>query len=111
MRPHAIEINDDLWMLPYSKSDQHAPNSNDGTVHLRFSEDEGRTWTAEDKWIDGSPVKGISETARDALWSCYAVRFPNGDIVIYPVDITENYLRRFLDDSEQGQRQDLGKVG
>lgn len=58
-RPFLLDNGDGTWLLMYKQSEQHhAPNPGN-RVHLRFSDDEGLTWSKQDTLLDGiTPVGG-----------------------------------------------------
>lgn len=52
----AVEITDDgTWVLLYREGSIHYVN--DGVLHIRFSNDQGKTWSGADRLLDGSEVK------------------------------------------------------
>lgn len=75
---------DGALILAYYRSTAHA--TNDGFVHMRFSDDDGATWTAEDTTLLGAtipdfdpPGAGANEDAGEPwLYVC-----PNGDLLIH----------------------------
>lgn len=72
------------WIIVYRAGDQHAYDSG-GQVHIRFSTDEGDTWTDEDTFTDSNPVSGapfISGDSRDSNMPCVIVA-PNGDLLLW----------------------------
>lgn len=75
---------DNALVMAYYRSTGHA--NNDGNVHIKMSDDDGATWTAEDTDLDGNPIADITPSYRtgsqDAgepwLYVC-----PNGDLIIH----------------------------
>lgn len=72
--------------MVYYRGTGHADNA--GALHIRFSDDYGETWTAEDTDLDGDPVVGMPMDVPDAdpttdanePWLYLA---PNGDLVVH----------------------------
>lgn len=53
----ALLIVDNVLILSYIERDDHGVG--DITIHLRFSDDYGTTWSDEDKYLDGSSIGGF----------------------------------------------------
>jgi hypothetical protein len=76
---------DNALVLAYYRSTAHA--TNDGDLHIRFSDDNGATWSDEDETlaavaVDGFPMNPTVTAGQDAgepwLYVC-----PNGDLLIH----------------------------
>ena len=50
-------LSDNTVVLIYKEASHHA--ANDGELHIRFSNDYGQTWSAEDKYINSGSVTGF----------------------------------------------------
>lgn len=80
------ELSNHTLVLVYYHSSGHS--TNDGALHIRFSTDYGATWTAEDKYTDGSSVSGFPMNPTEASagedagepWLMIA---PNGDLLLH----------------------------
>lgn len=64
-RPSLLN-NDDVWILVFRQAQRHGldPRS---TLHIRFSQDEGITWTSKDTFLDGLPVRGFPIVAHHSF--------------------------------------------
>lgn len=74
---------DNALLLAYYKGTAHAANA--GALHLRFSDDDGATWTSEDTKLGGGAVSGFpmnppvtagQDAGEPQLYVC-----PNGDLL------------------------------
>jgi hypothetical protein len=69
--------------MAYRAAAQHVYGA-EGQVHLRFSVDEGVTWTAEDTFTDANPVTGAPMEG-DGTNDCNTpllIEAPNGDLLL-----------------------------
>jgi len=48
---------DGTWVLAYREGGIHYVN--DGVLHVKFSDDQGDTWSKEDQHLDGSAIEGF----------------------------------------------------
>ncbi len=82
----SVEVVNGVVVLVYQSSSAHAEN--DGNLHIRFSDDYGETWTAEDTKIGGGTPSGFPMEPPDAgagedagePWLYIA---PNGDLLLH----------------------------
>ena len=51
-----------VWVMTYVHSDHHWKEPG-GQIEVMFSDDEGRTWTAPNTYVDGKPVSGLPSAA------------------------------------------------
>lgn len=65
------------WIAGYSVREAHSTPGAGTYVPIRFSDDEGATWTAENTYLDSDPVVGL-----DLGGSCYFHVCPNGDVIM-----------------------------
>lgn len=100
---------DDALVLCYRRGSRH--DVNDGALHVRFSDDHGDTWTAEDTTLAGASVAGFPmnpdtlSSGQDAgePWLMVA---PNGDLLLhmwrvdYAVSLGGTYQARSSDGGE-----------
>lgn len=82
----ALEEVDNLWILCYRDGSKHYVN--DGHLHIKFSEDYGVTWTAEDTYIDSNPVGGFPMNPPDCLagedaGEPWLYKAPNGNLILH----------------------------
>jgi len=100
-RGNLIAGNDGVWILGYTTTDKHGVGSARGTVHFRFSDDEGRSWTAEDVYLDGSPVvtPGQAPTSDRKVYSVFLLKTPEGELLcsVYQRDRDESWQMRSTD--------------
>lgn len=74
-------------ILAYEEASSH-PDNTDDQIHLRFSEDNGATWTAEDTDLDGNPVSvgfppGATLSDDYGPGGTYIWQAPNDDIWLH----------------------------
>jgi len=79
-----------VWVMTYVHSDHHWKEPG-GQIEVMFSDDEGRTWTAPNTYVDGKPVSGLPSAAspKDSPHDPvepYIYLAPNGDLVIAAMD-------------------------
>lgn len=101
---------DDVIVLIYREGSHH--NSADAELHIRFSDDYGATWTAEDTKLGGGAVTGFPmnpPTGNISYGEGMPLLMPNGDIVILMWSVTGTfptgaqngtYMSRSTDDGE-----------
>lgn len=71
------------WVMVYRAANVHAFDGN-SKVHVRFSADEGATWTNENTYTNGNPVSGApfdGDGTNEANIPTIA-KAPNGDLLI-----------------------------
>ncbi len=73
-------------MLTYRRGTAH--HINDGALHIRFSDDHGETWTAEDTTLGGSAVTGFpmnpsTLSADQDAGEPWLMVAPNGDLLLH----------------------------
>lgn len=74
-------------ILAYEETTAHSENDVD-VIHIRFSDDNGATWTAEDTDLNGDPVSvglptGASTTDAYGPGGTYTWQAPNDDIYLH----------------------------
>lgn len=71
------------WIMTYRAAPGHSYSA-DGRVHIRFSTDEGATWTAEDTYTDGNAVNGapFGGDGTNDLNCPLVIKAPNGDLLL-----------------------------
>jgi len=88
--PQLRKISSSRWVMTYVASTGHTDNDLTTTIHIRFSNDEGATWTNEDTKLGGGAVSGgfpmlahnpASRTLGGLLIVC-----PNGDLLFQQYD-------------------------
>lgn len=75
-----------IWVLCYKEASAHAEN--DGALHIRFSDDNGATWSDEDKYLDDTAISGFPMNPTGAgededagePWLYVA---PNGNLILH----------------------------
>jgi len=100
--PQLRKISSTRWIMTYVASDGHTAADLTTTIHIRFSNDEGATWTNENTKLGGGAVTGFPmmghggtvRTLGGLLIIC-----PNGDLLFHQYDNTEGtYQWRSTDD-------------
>jgi len=87
--PQLRDAGGGVWVMTYVASTGHTDNDLTTTIHIRFSNDEGATWTNEDTKLGGGAVTGFpmlahnpaSRTLGGLLIVC-----PNGDLLFHQYD-------------------------
>lgn len=97
-----------MLVLAYKDATGHSVN--DGALHLRFSDDDGATWTAEDTKLGGGAVSGFpmnpTVSAGEDAGEPSLVVAPNGDLlchmwrVDYSVSMGGTWQSRSTDSGE-----------
>jgi len=77
------------WVLLYREAPAHADNGVD-VLHIKFSDDEGETWTAEDTDLNGSAVAGFPMTPpsgtiadSEGPGEPWLILAPNGTLILH----------------------------
>ena len=99
---------DDVLVMVYYKSTHHALNA--GALRIRFSDDNGATWTAEDTKLGGGAVTGFpmnpTVSAGQDAGEPWLYLAPNGDLLVhmwrldYGVSTGGTYQSRSTDGGE-----------
>jgi len=81
-----------VWVLFYHEASHHWA-CKDGVMHIRFSNDYGESWSAEDKHLDGTEVSAFPAWPPEAEpsspdYPCepWAYLAPNGDLVLHTLN-------------------------
>jgi hypothetical protein len=97
-RPHLVDVGDGVWAMIYRDAYRHTGDP-DGVFHIRFSDDEGASWTADDTKLGGGavtgfPIEGYEET--DSVADGILIKAPNGDLLCHisahTVDESDNII-------------------
>jgi hypothetical protein len=86
-RPALIALPDGRWILFYRKGTAHGVA--DGKVHLRFSEDQGNTWSDEDETPAGAEVIGFpigAQPGNNDSGGPVVGLAANGDLILHSHD-------------------------
>jgi hypothetical protein len=86
------------WIAGYHQREGHNVLGTGGGLRMRFSDDEGATWTAPGKFLDGSDVTGLTA----GVGSCYFLNAPNGDVLFLWNEASTGYLERVYRSSDGG---------
>ena len=81
-----------IWMMSYRAATAHNGTDTTARMHIRFSNDEGATWTNEDVYIGGAAVTGWPMAGHSGVSSVGSGMFipcANGDILCH---VYEFYL-------------------
>lgn len=103
--PQLRKISSSRWIMTYVASTGHADADLTTTIHIRFSNDEGATWTNEDTKLGGGAVSGgFPMLAHDPLIRTLGgllIVCPNGDILFHQYDNTRgSYQWRSTDNGD-----------
>src|SRR5690606_16918197 len=84
-RPQILKLSSGIWLRLFREATNHTLNG-EGLININFSDDQGETWTANNKFIDGEDVTGFPYTANvadaTATGDFQAFECANGDICI-----------------------------
>jgi hypothetical protein len=85
-RASLIELSSGIWVLAYYEAEKHY--TNDGELHLKFSDDYGATWSDEDKYLDGTAISGFPMNPPDCdagedAGEPWLILCDNGDLLIH----------------------------
>jgi len=74
---------DGTWIYFYLRGNHHGSHDRSKTLHVRFSTDQGRSWTEADTLPDGSAVDGfpIRSPKNVAFDEVGLITCPNGDLL------------------------------
>ena len=80
--------NADTWIMVYRQGAQHSYDA-DGMIHVRFSDDEGATWTEPDVDLNSNAVTGAPFVGHSTNDTADAIIFaaPNGDLLIHIAEL------------------------
>ena len=91
-RPVLLETSGGIWISAYAAFEMHNPTLGD-EIHLRFSEDQGITWTEPNVYLNESPVSGapfFAQTENKAVIECVLFEAPNGDLILHAYERPES---------------------
>lgn len=84
-RPVLVNLNG-TWIAAYRSAISHTGDLDEpDEIHLRFSSDEGLTWSDEDELLDGTPITGAPFEAHAPNTAAGAdlMIAPNGDLLLH----------------------------
>lgn len=102
-RPALVERSG-VWIATYSRDTQHVVTA-DARCHIRFSANQGVSWTTEDTYLDGTAVTGApwaghSSNFIEEPWIALA---PNGDLLLHFIETaTPNVVGTYQHRSTDG---------
>lgn len=88
------------WVCSYSVRETHFVAGIGTYRPLRFSDDDGATWTAENVYLDDDPVTGL---VNDDTASCYLLAAPNGDVLFFQTITGTSYVDEVYRSSDGGK--------
>ena len=76
-----------IWVLVYRQARHHSFDRS-STLQIRFSQDEGITWTSKNTFLDGRPVRGFPLTIHSShilsdVSGGTLVKTPNGHLLLF----------------------------
>jgi len=84
--PYLFEAPNGNWIMTYRAGTEHGDSDATAVCHIRFSDDEGATWTAEDTKLGGGAVTGFPmgiHVGSTSIGSGVYIPCPNGDILAH----------------------------
>ncbi len=83
-RGRLLDLGDGTWLYGYVQGSHHSSViDSKKALHLRFSRDQGRSWTEADRLADGGNVRGFPIVSSDgrSYSEIDLIRCPNGDLL------------------------------
>ena len=88
--PQLIKVSSSRWIMTYVASTGHTDADLTTVIHIRFSNDEGATWTNEDTKLGGGAVSGgfpmLAHNPASRTLGGLFIQCPNGDILFQQYD-------------------------
>lgn len=84
-RSSLIKLSNGVWIATYRQGASHGVDT-DAVIHIRFSDDEGETWTDEDKTLAGANVVGFPYSPTYDPSEAMIIECPNGDLLLHTWD-------------------------
>lgn len=84
-RPTIVDVGSGVWMMAYRLATAHQ-EVGAGTINIRFSVNEGISWTADNTFTDAIACVGVPLTAHSPdtdIGEVYLIRCPNGDLLLH----------------------------
>lgn len=78
----ALAERNGVWIAVYETGPSHNYHA-DNRVHIRFSIDQGVTWTAEDTFTDGTAISAFAPHSGNSLGDAWILLAPNGDLLVH----------------------------
>lgn len=76
-----IQVVNGVVVMIYRRGTGHA--TNDGAMHIKFSNDYGATWTDDDKNLSSGSVTGFPMSINNAAGEAELLACPNGDLLVH----------------------------
>lgn len=82
-RPQIEELSNGNWVMVYRNGSQHVAEVAD-KLHIRFSDDEGETWTDDDTLLNGEQVSGFPlDSGSYSEKKSKMIVAPNDDLLLF----------------------------
>lgn len=88
--PQLRKLSSTRWVMTYVASTGHIDADLTTAIHIRFSNDEGATWTNEETKLGGGSVSGgfpmLAHNPASRTLGCLLIVCPNGDLLVHQYD-------------------------
>jgi len=88
--PQLRKLSSTRWVMTYVASTGHIDADLTTAIHIRFSNDEGATWTNEETKLGGGAVSGgfpmLAHNPASRTLGCLLLVCPNGDLLVHQYD-------------------------
>jgi hypothetical protein len=86
-RPILYQLASGVWMLLYRQATNHGDDST-AQLHIRFSQNEGVSWTANNTFTDGQPCVGVPFLRHNSTFLAEGtvIQSPNGDLLVHTTE-------------------------
>lgn len=75
-------VDQNRWIMALRSGVDHVETDKGDTIHLVTSTDEGRTWSALNRWFDGTPITGMPRYDYNCHSEPGLYKMPNGDLIL-----------------------------
>lgn len=110
-RPILLRLASGVWLLLYRQATNHGDDVN-AKLHLRFSTDEGNSWTADDQFTDGQHCVGAPFFRHNTtlLAEGTLVQAPNGDILVLTTERAGGGIHQYRSTDQGKTWVDEGRI-
>ncbi len=75
-------VDNNRWVMAIRSGVDHISWQDRDAIHVLTSNDEGRTWSKLDQWLDGTPIRGMPFEDGHTHSEPGLFRMPNGDLIL-----------------------------
>lgn len=87
-RPDLLELSSGVWVCIYTVAPQHVAIDGNTFIYIRFSANQGETWTAANTYLNGSSVTGfpLARHGLNTMTDAWLALAPNGDLLVHATE-------------------------